>query len=172
MHCCDLKEYGEYINFRLGEEEEKVLEKHGRACLKTRLVVSWVSRQWRSVDLGHKPLWNLIFSANATPHLDYARACMVRCQNLYIDARSPRQVLFQLYTSHISQISNLKLKGPIYYTKSFSWAQGALLLGLSLFRPTPLLIFRMVSPQGCVLNFVPSNLEAFSTGTLSVVSRL
>ncbi|TFK64347.1 hypothetical protein BDN72DRAFT_846695, partial [Pluteus cervinus] len=150
MHCCDLDEAGRYTDFRLGEEEEKVLEKHGRACLKTRLVVSWVSRQWRSVALGHKPLWNLIFSANATPHLDYARACMERCQNLYIDARSPRQDLFQLYTSHISQISNLKLKGPIHSTKPFSWAQGApLLRSLTLQTDTPVEISNSITPGMC-----------------------
>ncbi|TFK64346.1 hypothetical protein BDN72DRAFT_846694 [Pluteus cervinus] len=148
MHCCDLNESGEYTNLRPEEGEEE--DDDDKACLDTRLIVSWVSRQWRNVALGHKPLWNLVFSTMGTLPLDYARTCMERCQTLYIDARSPTPKLLQLYASHISQISHLKLGGPFELSDDFTWTQTApLLQSLTLHIEAPAGILDSINPRMC-----------------------
>ncbi|TFK64341.1 hypothetical protein BDN72DRAFT_846688 [Pluteus cervinus] len=149
MDCCDLQESGKFTDFRPEDDEEEE-EAEGEACLNTRLIVSWVSRQWRSVALGHKPLWNLVFGAMARPRLGYARACIERCQRLYIDTRSPSPDSFQFYASHISQIVYFKLQGPIQIAEDFPWEKAApLLRSLTLRARTPARILDDIASRMC-----------------------
>ncbi|TFK64348.1 hypothetical protein BDN72DRAFT_846696 [Pluteus cervinus] len=150
MHSCDLEESGEFTNFRPERRHDDDEDEDGKASLNTRLTVSWVSRHWRHVALGHKPLWNLVFGTVDTPDPDYARVCTERCQSLYIDAYSPTPSAFQFYMSHISQISYLKLKGPFQVSVDFSWPQAApLLRSLSLRSRTPASISDGITHATC-----------------------
>ncbi|TFK67149.1 hypothetical protein BDN72DRAFT_114451 [Pluteus cervinus] len=124
MHCCDLNESGGFTDLRPIEEEAEGDD----PPLDTRLVVSWVSRHWRNVALGYKPLWNLVYVSKMGPHLDYVHVCVDRCQNLYIDALRPTPDLFQFYTSNIAKICYLKLKEPSRVIGDITWPHAAPLL--------------------------------------------
>ncbi|TFK61451.1 hypothetical protein BDN72DRAFT_459973 [Pluteus cervinus] len=104
MHCCDFNESGTYSDIRpaRGEKEDP-------AQPDMRLVASWVSRHWRSVALGHRPLWNLVINLRKSIHLDYVRSCAARCQRLFVDLARPTNALLDACILNIPQTTHLVL---------------------------------------------------------------
>ncbi|TFK64334.1 hypothetical protein BDN72DRAFT_274192 [Pluteus cervinus] len=106
MHCCDFDDSGRFSNLRPVDADES-----DGAQPEMRLVVSWVSRHWRNVAIGHRPLWNLVVNLKLeeSQNLDYVRSCVARCQHLLFDLERPNPDLLDACVSNISQITLLKL---------------------------------------------------------------
>ncbi|TFK69611.1 hypothetical protein BDN72DRAFT_594490 [Pluteus cervinus] len=104
MHCCDFNELGTYSSIRSpnGAHDD-------RAQPEMRLVVSWVSRHWRSVALGHRPLWNQVVNLGRTINLDYVHSCAARCQHICVDLEGPTKSLLNTCGSNLSKTTYLKL---------------------------------------------------------------
>ncbi|TFK61449.1 hypothetical protein BDN72DRAFT_883163 [Pluteus cervinus] len=107
MHSCDFNESGTYSDIRSGCDDGD-----DWAQPEMRLVVSWVSRHWRSVALGHRPLWNLVVNLQKSLKLDYVRSCGARCQHLLVDLKGPNNSLLDACLSNISQTAHLKIFLP------------------------------------------------------------
>ncbi|TFK69613.1 hypothetical protein BDN72DRAFT_594471 [Pluteus cervinus] len=105
MHCCDFNELGRYSNIHPGDDDDE----DDRAQPDMRLVVSWVSHHWRSVALGHRPLWNLVVNLRDSLDLDYVRSCAARCQHLLVDLARPTKGLLNACIANMSRITYFKL---------------------------------------------------------------
>ncbi|TFK69617.1 hypothetical protein BDN72DRAFT_857529 [Pluteus cervinus] len=114
MHCCDFNESGAYSDIRPRDGDSD----DDRAQPEMRLVVSWVSRHWRSVAVRHQPLWNLVVNLKKSIHPAFVNSCAARCQHLFVDMEVPTSSLLSACAPNASMIAYLKIDDSSHASSS------------------------------------------------------